>query len=151
MKKNKKELPKPKKVTLDLQIYYINHNFPSFKFYRDYNGTYWIGKLKPTSNSCIYTVKIIYKHRRPPKVFIIKPDILKSSPHIYSDGSLCLYYPFDKDYNNKLSIISDTIIPWTAEWLYYYEKWLDSGIWWGPEAPHGEETIERIDRMEEFS
>ncbi|OOM05691.1 hypothetical protein [Clostridium saccharobutylicum] len=151
MKKNKEKFPKPKNVTLDLQIYKIKQSFPGFKFYRDESGTYWVGQLMPTSNSCIYTVRIVYKYKKPPQVFVIQPELLKLSPHIYADGSLCLYYPFDKDYNNNLSIISETIIPWTAEWLFFYEKWLDSGIWWGPEAPHGEQKIERVDRMEEFS
>lgn len=151
MAKSKEEYPKPKNITLDFQIFSIQQSFPSFKFYRNEKEAYWVGLLKPSSNSCTYTVKIIYKFKKPPKVFVLKPDILKSSPHIYSDRSLCLYYPFDKDYNNKLSVISDTIIPWTAEWLYYYEIWLNSGIWWGPEAPHEKGALKRVDRMEEFA
>ena len=27
--------------------------------------------------------------------------------------------------------ISSTIIPWTSEWLYYYEIWLINGDWLG--------------------
>ncbi|XZL28672.1 hypothetical protein ACSXAG_02875 [Clostridium perfringens] len=135
MKKNKKIHHKPKNVTLGLQLLHIKQNFPSFKFYKTKSKYYWIGQLTPSGNNT-YTVKIVYQHKKHPKVFVLKPAILKSSPHTYSDKSLCLYYPLDNDYNNQLSIIADTIIPWTAEWLYYYEKWLDSGIWWGPEAPH---------------
>ncbi|WP_160680726.1 hypothetical protein [Clostridium sp. C8-1-8] len=149
MRKNKKIYPKPKNVTLGLQLLNVEKSFPSFEFCRNEDEFYWIGKLTPSSNT--YTVKIIYRHKKAPKVFIVKPEILKSSPHCYPDGSLCLYYPLDKDYNSKFSIIADTIIPWTSEWLYYYEKWLDSGVWWGPEAPYKQNSIERIYKMEEFS
>lgn len=149
MRKNKKKYHKPKNVTLGLQLFSIKQSFPGFEFYRNEDEDYWIGQLTPSGNT--YTVKIVYQYTRSPKVFIIEPTILKAAPHIYPDESLCLYYPLDKDYNNKFSIIADTIIPWTVEWLYYYEKWLDSGVWWGPEAPHEENSIKRIDRMEEFS
>ena len=27
--------------------------------------------------------------------------------------------------------IADTIVPWTAEWLVYYEIWLMTGEWYG--------------------
>ena len=151
MKKVKQKYPKFKSVKLDLQIYNIKQRFPSFKFLKNKTETYWIGKLKPSINSCTYTVKIIYNCKKSPKVFVLKPTILKQSPHTYLDGSLCLYYPCDKDYNNKLSIIANTIIPWTSEWLYYYELWLESGVWWGPEAPHKQGSIKRLDKMEEFS
>ncbi|MEK4815126.1 MULTISPECIES: hypothetical protein [Bacillus] len=109
----------------------IQNRFPSFKYFKE---GYWIGRLQPTSSSPFYTVKVIYKRLRP-KVFIMNPCIHKEAPHLYPDGSLCLYYPSDNSYHDAL-FIADTIIPWTAEWLYYYEKWLEDDIWWGPEAPH---------------
>ncbi|HBJ2623058.1 TPA: hypothetical protein LA827_002843 [Clostridium botulinum] len=149
MKKNKKIYPEPKNVTLGLQLFNVKQSFPNFEFCRNEDESYWIGNLMPSSKT--YTVKIVYQYAKAPKVFVIKPEILKSSPHIYPDGALCLYYPLDKNYTNRFSIISDTIIPWTAEWLYYYEKWLASGVWFGPEAPHQENAIKRINRMEEFS
>ncbi|MBU5220469.1 hypothetical protein KQI67_28255 [Bacillus albus] len=118
-------------LSIPKQCLKIQQCFPSFKYFKE---GYWIGRLRPTSSSSFYTVKIIYK-RFNPKVFIIEPCIHREVPHLYGDGSLCLYYPNDNSYNDSL-FIADTIIPWTAEWLYYYEKWLEDGIWWGPEAPH---------------
>lgn len=44
--------------------------------------------------------------------------------------------------------IANTIIPWTIEWLYYYELWLATGEWLGggdhPEIgkPKTEDTSE---------
>jgi hypothetical protein len=32
--------------------------------------------------------------------------------------------------------ISETIVPWAALWLAFYEIWLDTDHWYGPEAPH---------------
>lgn len=33
-------------------------------------------------------------------------------------------------------MIAETIVPWTALWLLYYELWLETDEWLGPEAPH---------------
>jgi hypothetical protein len=33
--------------------------------------------------------------------------------------------------------IHQKIIPWTAEWLVFYELYQIYGEWLGPEAPHG--------------
>lgn len=123
--------------TLAVQRFNIMNSFPLFGFTKtSQNGGYWIGGLKPFGNGgTVYTIKIVYD-RVAPDVFVVSPNLLKSFPHRYPDKSLCLYYPKDKSYNYKTSIIANTIIPWTAEWLYFYEKWLETGIWWGKEAPH---------------
>jgi len=34
------------------------------------------------------------------------------------------------------SWLAKTIVPWTAEWLFLYELWLETGMWWGLEASH---------------
>ena len=33
--------------------------------------------------------------------------------------------------------IHETIIPWTAEWLVFYELWQLTGEWYGAASPHG--------------
>jgi hypothetical protein len=42
--------------------------------------------------------------------------------------------------------IHETIIPWTAEWIVFYEIWRITGQWHGLAAPHGtgEKTPETI-------
>ena len=25
---------------------------------------------------------------------------------------------------------------WTIAWIYFYEVWLETNIWYGPEVPH---------------
>ena len=51
----------------------------------------------------------------------------------YPDGSLCLYWPHEWWWRSDC-IIAETIIPWTASWLYFYELWLDTGEWLGPSS-----------------
>lgn len=114
----------------------VTEKFEGFKFTRTgQNKGYWIGRLQPTPESEIYTIKIVYNNHSLPDVFVLNPNLLDSAPHTYPDKSLCLYYPRDKSYNFD-SFIAETIIPWTAEWLYFYEGWVNEGIWWGDEAPH---------------
>lgn len=122
---------KRKSLSVPQQTFKILQRFPSFQYLK--KGK-WLGTLQPSPSSPIYTVKIIYDWYRP-KVFILNPRIDGNAPHLYPDGSLCLYYPSDNSYDDSL-FIAETIIPWTSEWLYFYEKWLEDEIWWGPEAPH---------------
>jgi len=55
--------------------------------------------------------------------------------HIYKDGSLCLYYPGDHNWNSYTKL-TETIIPWISEWIIYYEIYLSTGIWVGNESPY---------------
>ena len=83
-----------------------------------------------------YQVVVNYKMSESPKVFVTEPQ-LERPPHLYDDGSLCLYYPKDVGKRwERNSKIAETIIPWTALWLHYYELYLETGEWLGPEAPH---------------
>lgn len=125
----------PKALNLGFQDWHIRNKFPSFKLIQEESYTYWIGYLQPTNRSPRYQVRIEYDPYVP-KVFILEPELLAFAPHRYPDQSLCLYHPNDKSFDGRAKI-ADTIIPWTSEWLYFYEAWLEDGIWWGKEAPHG--------------
>lgn len=74
-----------------------------------------------------------------PDVIVLDPalDVLasvKKIPHTYAyDGKgtrLCLWWPKGRDWAPSLRL-SDTFIPWTAEWLHYFELWLLTGEWSG--------------------
>ncbi|MED4907676.1 hypothetical protein P9761_05445 [Brevibacillus centrosporus] len=116
------------------QAYHVRMYFPQFRLGKRGPKRYLIGTLQPTPSSSVYTVKIEYQGTKP-KVFILHPKLLKSAPHVYPDKSLCLYYPKDASYHTG-QYLSHTIIPWAAEWLYFYEVWVRTGVWWGREAPH---------------
>lgn len=114
--------------------------FPQFAYAFD-RGTAtatWQGTLQPRDESPSYEVRVTYKmgKHRDPRVTVLSPPIRTGAPHRYPDGSLCLYYPRDRSWHEGL-YIADTIIPWAAMWLYFYELWCDTEIWWGSAAPHG--------------
>ncbi|MCC6893893.1 MAG: hypothetical protein IT321_13810 [Anaerolineae bacterium] len=108
--------------------------FPQLKYHR--TKSCWIGNLKPRSKSSDYQVQIEYKIQYVPRVYVLSPQILPEAPHTYhSDKSLCLYYPEDGSWSAKM-LIAKTIVPWTSEWLCFYEIWQTTGKWFGKEAPH---------------
>ncbi len=125
-----------KPLTLAQQDAWIRLHFPQFRFSRKHQE--WIGTLSPTDASPTYQVRITYPFPKPVKVEIIMPTIRPDAPHLYSDDSLCLYYSKDPEEMvwHLGKRIADTIIPWTAEWLSLYERWLLSGVWEGESAPH---------------
>lgn len=70
-----------------------------------------------------------------PKTIIISPKLTSNSkgeeiPHLYSRENLCLYHPKYREFK-RTDFLSDTIIPWTSLWLYYYEIWRVTDEWLG--------------------
>jgi len=119
--------------TMDYQIVGMRQRFPQFKYFRQKG--YWIGELQPAFTS--YEIKIDYRVGLVPKVYVLKPDIQDDAPHIYrrAGKTLCLYYPYDGSWSSE-KLIAHTIVPWTVEWLFYYESWCITDRWFGPEALH---------------
>ena len=126
-------------IPIGLQIAKMRQDFPDLTFKRRGNRPSWRGTLRPSEASPEYTVKIVYpfanRYSRCPKVSIVFPGVHPKAPHRYCDDSLCLFYPPERNWApNKY--ISETIVPWAALWLAFYEIWLDTDHWYGPEAPH---------------
>lgn len=95
------------------------------------------GQITPTNYSATYDFVIEYLPYQKPKIIIEKPEIeYNNDIHIYTDGSLCLYYPGDMRWNSSLHLYN-SIIPWTAEWLIFYELYKITGKWEHPFVPHG--------------
>jgi hypothetical protein len=130
---------RPPAIKLGLQIAKMKQDFPNFTYSRKKNVPTWYGPLQPTEDSPVYTAKIAYRFAnrksRPPKVWIVFPELHPDVLHRYPDKSLCLYYPHERSWT-PYKFISETIVPWTALWLAFYEVWLDTDYWYGPEAPH---------------
>jgi hypothetical protein len=128
--------PREKKPNHALQVYRMMQLFPQFKCSGKSGSYIFEGLLKPKETSREYTIRIIHTPSNAPKTFVIQPELHNNPKHTYSsDGSLCLYKPSDFRWNNNL-LIADYIVPWTCAWLYFYEQWLETRIWYGPEASH---------------
>ena len=93
------------------------------------------GQIRPTSRSSMYNFVIKYNLATGPQTRIVVPQLRKNDsggdiPHLYPNGSLCLYRPKYQEFT-RTDFLSDTIIPWTSLWLYYYEQWHITGNWLG--------------------
>jgi hypothetical protein len=115
----------------------IEKFFPCFQcHYEKHERLECIGRIIPSLHCPVYEILIRYHYGRIPSVSITDPVITPSPRfHMYSDRSLCLYFPDDGRW--KISDdVHKKIIPWVAEWLVFYELFLLTGQWLGPEAPH---------------
>ena len=98
-----------------------------------------------------YKIKILQKRNEGvPEVYLIEPQ----NPPKYQNEEIPHNYGFKetqkgkgkKKRNNKFlkicsfmpredwdssMLIADTVVPWTVEWLMFYEIWLISGKWQG--------------------
>ena len=118
----------------------VEKHFPFFNCSIRGNLIVCNGTIQPIDECDEYKVQIRYRENTNPRVFIKKPKIKPSTEyHMYPDGALCLYDHREEPWTNKMRI-HETIIPWVAEWLIYYELWLLSGLWHGKSASHGNGT-----------
>lgn len=111
----------------------------------------WEGELRPITQP--YRIGILYFSRAVfdfgiltnPYVTVkvrdpaIGPDPRGTGeppPHVYALGhppafpALCLYDPREDEWAPD-HFVAETIIPWTVEWLYWFEVWLLTGEWRG--------------------
>jgi hypothetical protein len=86
--------------------------------------------------SCLLTVT---PDAHSPEVIVLAPDLQVLAgdtvlPHVYPHNGqgtkLCLWRPRRRDWAPQLKL-SETFVPWTAEWLWYFEDWLATGEWAG--------------------
>jgi hypothetical protein len=114
----------------------IEKHFPCFQCQLSHRLLSCDGIITPSEGCDTYRVSISYEQGGVPRVRIKEPRIAVSPRiHMYRDGTLCLYQPAEDPWN-ALDNIHEKIIPWTAEWLVFYELYLLCGEWLGPEAPH---------------
>jgi len=97
----------------------------------------WMWQVAPSSLGRLYTLHVDFKEGNSPKVFVDQPDLValaegRKIPHVYSETpiQLCLYLPASGQWHGRL-LITQTIVPWAALWLYFYEEWLVSDDWKG--------------------
>jgi len=113
----------------------MRSRFPGFSTGRMRGGVTFRGELRPRPGSPSYVVDVAVPDMGAPKVWVRSPGLAEGAPHLYDDGSLCLYHPRVRPWRAD-DLAASTVVPWAAIWLDCYEGWLETGVWWGPEVPH---------------
>lgn len=97
----------------------------------------WEYRSQPTPVSREYDVRIVYQVGHSPEVYVINPDLVQLAggrrlPHVYQQrpARLCLYLPRTGEWHRRLRL-DQSIVPWTALWLFYFEDWLTTDDWKG--------------------
>lgn len=128
---------KRKPLNMAIQAKLIAAKFPLSGLSYNFKTLRWIYELTPSILSESYKVKLIYTLGEHPKVLVIDKKLQLAEgktrlPHVYSTEKqhLCLYYKKANEWRSTMFIV-DTIIPWTSEWLFFYEIWLSTGKWKG--------------------
>lgn len=136
---NRKYIPNSipnKGKQIALEKYLLEKHFSFIKVRLSSNVLECTGQCQPSQHSPVYTYKVRYMPGKPPKVFVISPKIdYDVDAHMYSDGSLCLYYPKDYSWTTSCNLYN-TIIPWTHEWFVFYELYQLTGEWKHPFVEH---------------
>ncbi|WP_241822615.1 hypothetical protein [Herbaspirillum sp. C7C8] len=96
--------------------------------------------ISPSAVSRIYECELrVRPGKDAPEMFVLSPNLYELSdgkypPHIYAHSGkgikLCLWRPKYGEWKAAMKL-SETYIPWTAEWLLYFENWLATGEWEG--------------------
>jgi hypothetical protein len=130
-----------------LQIARMARLFPSLLLV-DRRHLIWQGPIQPVEGgrSFILRVHANWQGTGIPRVRVLSPPLLDlpgttQPPHTYRDGALCLYHPTDYGWSGD-QFIAETMVPWACEWCFYYEHWLATGSWLGPEYLHRGPKIE---------
>lgn len=97
----------------------------------------WFYRTSPTPLSRDYGVRIEYRQGATPQVFVDDPELAlitggRRLPHVYDQrpARLCLYLPRAYEWEPWMRI-DQTIVPWAALWLFYFEEWLTTNDWKG--------------------
>lgn len=129
----------------------------------------WEGMLKPVMQS--YRIRVRYIRYSPltlgllinphVEVLVLDPKVGpdprgtgEPPPHVFRLGhdpefpALCLFDPAGREWS-PADLIADTIIPWSIEWLMWFELWLWDGIWRGGGRHPGEPVVFENDTADE--
>lgn len=104
----------------------------------------WEFNARPHPLSRSYQLRIRFKERGIPDVFVLSPNLNqlaagRNLPHVYSTQPvrLCLHFPRYDEWTLDKSI-AETIVPWAYLWLMYFEHWLATDEWQGGGKHPGE-------------
>lgn len=130
---------KTKPLPIAIQAASIKQMFPETSVNNIHDSQLtWSHTITPSPLGENYKVKLVYHLTESPKVFILEPKPLVLAKgktkleHCYDQKlqRLCLYYPKYYEWHSSM-LLTETIIPWTYDWLFHYEIWVGTGIWTG--------------------
>lgn len=100
----------------------------------------WFGfKVAPTPMARVYQCVLKIYPFNFPEMLVMYPDPKELAagrklPHVYphkGEGTkLCLWLPRTHEWVPQMRF-KETYLPWTAEWLDYFEEWLVTDVWTG--------------------
>lgn len=109
----------------------------------------WRGELTPTGYSEGYEIVMTHNLRKSPLVYVIRPRLAavtgKPLPHVFPLNTLCLHTLSQSLIASRL--LADTLVPWTSEWLFFYELWRANGGTWLGEGEHPRIAVASISRV----
>lgn len=91
------------------------------------------GEITPNALAETYRIRVEYRQNLKPRTWVLTPRLVVRSPwrlipHMFDQERLCLF--MDREWMTDM-YVADTILPWAAEWLHYYELWHATGEWHG--------------------
>lgn len=127
-------------MTMAAQIAAMAEDWPQFKAKSNSDGSViWTGPLEADHQTFVVEVRYALDMEFP-WVRVLRPRLVQRPelpegplPHVYWQGDepgLCLFDPLQKEWDASMAI-SRTTIPWTIDWLYFYEIWSMTGKWLG--------------------
>ena len=136
------------------QVRDMRAKWPAFRLkHRDKRRAAWEGELRPLHKT--YTLRVGVSLAPPygglpnPMVLVVNPWLRGRSgkpadaiPHVYDNPGcpllplLCLHHPPTDRFDPHRHLVSNTVIPWTIDWLACYEAWLATGKWVGGGVSH---------------
>jgi hypothetical protein len=117
-------------LSLAVQAAHLERRYPDGRIALRPSRLTWLRQLRPTEISHLYEVLVVIEPGWAPLVYVVDPPLQRRGeepvPHLYSANDLCLYVADEWD---DTMIIADTLIPWTSEWLFFYQTWHATGDW----------------------
>jgi len=118
------------------EFHTARQQFPSIELAQTSIGNPYVRIAVRTSTGGIYVASIYFSNAYPnenPKVIVDTPKIVSSSPHMYTNGSICYMLPslWNPGKHNLLFVIART-----SKWLNKYEVWKSTLRWPGAGIAH---------------
>lgn len=135
--------PRRTDVNLPLQALSLSRAFPRGAIRLSAQRLVWECAVRPAPTCSEYIVRLEAGPAKMPSIYVQDPELVPNGdgllPHVYEDGSLCVS-KFGDFHPGMLFV--DSIVPWTSEWLIFYELWRATGLWFGDGADQLDEDAQ---------